>query len=193
VPENETLSCSGVEASRWRLIIEVITAGESDESLFDQIQTALYQGLRRAREQMAKRGVTLQALLEAALRSKGDLRRLVVQTRGHDYAQVLEQTATAFSGGSLLELVAEYLHALWDRVHGNIREQLIQADRLAACPGFLLRFDKLQPRVEAMLDQLARRLAENPSRIPPKPRRRGESSTLAERLKQSMLNGRVPE
>lgn len=158
--ENETITIDGRTASRWRPVRDRISSGESLSDCFADIQDQFYQGLRRACRLMAKRGVPLDCLLTTALERPEDLETLVRQTRNEDYACLLLEVVRNQSFLSLEHLTPAWLSAVLDSVRDSLQLDLNGHSMDTAFNG----------KIDAMLDRMARLIAQNPSRIPPRPR-----------------------
>jgi hypothetical protein len=186
--ENESLDLFSPDANRWKKVLRAITDNQPNEAVARQILDAFYDGLRRACKQMAKLGVKLSDLLEAA-RSPEDLRRLVIQAQGHSYVRSFEQVAVCFTGGSREVLLTAYLRAIWGKVHDQICSVIEPAASDASPSGPHAQLGNLQGEIDAMIGRLAQKLADDPSQIPAKPRRRKgtPAPSLPERLSQSLL------
>lgn len=158
MPENETLDVK--TADRRLPIRDRLDRGESIIDILDDIEVALYRAVQRGLKQWKDRSVDPAALFDAAADGSEALPILLGKLKSDDFARLLGSVADE----PCLDrdgLIHRWVYAVWDRVR-----DLIQLDRREATrqPDFI-------GRVGRMLDRLARRLAEDPSKAPPRPRR----------------------
>jgi hypothetical protein len=88
--ENESLDLAN--SRRWQSAHHSVRQGKSSQEVAGKVERSLYGGLRAAFKEFAKKGVSLKDFL-AARRDPHALHELVKKMRGHDYAQLFEETA----------------------------------------------------------------------------------------------------
>jgi hypothetical protein len=145
---------------------------------FPNIQEQFYRTLRGARSHWNERGVSLERMLDTAMHRPDELERMVRQTGYQDAARWLLEVVRCQQFLSLEQLVRAWLTAVWDFVRGQIQLDICEQPPSA----------EFDARIRAMLDRLARLIAENPTRIPkrlPSPRDRPDD--LDDTLGHSLL------
>lgn len=177
--ENETLTIDGATASRWRPVRQRLWAGTPASDCFADIEREFYRGLRSACSIWVRRGVTLEGLLTAALDRSADLEALFILTGHQPYAGVLLEVARSQPFLSLEGLVLAWLGAVWDSIRDQLCLDLAAGSPTAAFAASL----------RAMLCRLARLIAANPNRVPPRPPRRpsDERDDLDDLLNRDLL------
>lgn len=179
MPENETLMGDRRSASRWRLVRERLDQGATPLELFPEIEKLFYRSLQKVWECWRTRDVDPARLFNAALDDPSALRVLIKQLSFDPNARLLRDVSIASQCAGIEQLICKYLSAAWGGVETQIGLH---------CHGESQSVEFTQ-KVQRMLNRIAQRLIENPSRIPNRPQRDERPPDLDTQLSESLLQG----
>lgn len=174
--ENETLYQETGNASRWCPLRDRLAEGEALSAMLPDLEKDLYLALRRVWKGWKQRGVEPEQLLNAAVNDPLGLRELVKRTGNDDFAQLLKDCVAGESNPDREMVVRSFLNSFWD----HVRDHLQLDCREDGVPASFL------DGVDQILDRMTRGLLKNPSRIPPRPPRKGPPPDIDDFLGQSL-------
>jgi hypothetical protein len=176
MPENETLFLETGNASRWCPLKARVAAGEALNAILPTLADEIYLALRWAVRWWKRRGVLPEQLFAAAVNDPTTLRALVNRTGNEDCAQLLQDCTAGEVNPDRETVLRSFLDSFWEHVRGHLQ---LDCREGGVPPSFL-------DDVGQILDRIARGLLRNPSRIPPRPPRKGPPPDIDDFLGQSL-------
>jgi hypothetical protein len=167
--ENEKLDIN--ISPRWQRVCRAFRQGESQVEMEQRMRRNLHAFVRRSIRNIAAKGVRLGEMLHVASACPGELPELLRRCRQHDFACLIADNAEPEITKE--ELLQRTMNALWNRLADQIACELVPC---TAWPNFTdcyERLDQLRNSVQADLERIANRLAQDPEwepRVPPRRR-----------------------
>jgi hypothetical protein len=182
MPENESLDL--VDSRRWQTAGKAVRHGRSSQEIARTVKRCLFAGWRAALKELGKKGVSLKDFL-ASRHDPHRLQELVKQASGHDYAVVLRDTNFVEQSVSDEVYLESCLWTSWEKVRDQIAQAVVPCDRWPAYPVLQTHLCEVRDQIAADVQGLAAKLAEDPTRLPP--RRIGERDSTVAMLNESLL------
>jgi hypothetical protein len=187
VAENESLDLGTRNARRWDKVHNAICEGKPAEIVARLAGKELYAALRRTLKQMAKSGVPIDHFLQAR-GSPDALRSLVKKAKGHDYAQLLADTAVAEKSCDWEGVIRAFVENIRDKVFDQL---LVHSNGDRTLVDGQICVNEAAHQLEPDIQRIARNLANNPTWVPKLAGKRGsvKVNPTEEMLPMSLIKG----
>lgn len=190
--ENESLNLDNPYGRRWAILADLIRRGEPFDKVARRVRRALYKGLRISLKQFVEYGITLEMLLQGR-HSPQLLRQFVRQIEGHDYIRLFADIANASPELGTQGLLDAFVVGIWETVEDKIAHRVVGSNGLTSFTDVRGYLDQVAEQVKPDVDNIARRLSENPSWKPKMPSgaKDQQADTTVEMLSMSLLGSQA--
>jgi hypothetical protein len=153
------------DSRRWQSVYHSVREGKSSQVVGGKVERSLCGGLRAAFKEFTKKGVSFKDLL-AARHDAHALHELVKKTRGHDYAQLLEETAQAEKVASDNTFVESYVWAIFDKMSDQTAQAVVPCENWQSFPDLNRHLYEVREEIAPAVQRIAENLAEDPEWLP---------------------------
>jgi hypothetical protein len=187
--ENESLDLGSPRAGRWFAVLNAVRKGDSCQKVGIITRKTLSRAIRVVITQFEQYGVTTADFL-VNRHSPETLRKLIRQTKGHPYAELLVSVLYA-NPASDTECLHQWVNAALDKVFDQIRIRAGGSDLFPSFHDIRSFLGEVRSEVRDTLETMAANLRVDPHWKPSVRGKKGEPKvdTTAEMLSMSLVGG----
>jgi hypothetical protein len=191
--ENESLDLKSPHAKRWYAVLDAARRGKPSQEVGTITRETLRKAVRKALTQFEKYGVTTVDFLDNR-GSLQTLRRLIRQTKGHPYAELLVDVLDSNPAATRTGCLNQWLHGILDRVFDQLSLRLGGSGTFPSFYNTGSFFREVRSEVRGDLERIAINLIDNPYWKPSVGGKKGEPKTdvTVELLSMSLVGGAKP-
>ena len=190
--ENESLDLGSSTARRWDEVSEDFRNGTPWEKIAPKITRKLHEALRKVFKRLEQKGVSFEQLLNAR-GSPEALNELVRNTGNQPYA-VLFRDVCATAGDNTTEaqgVVNDFLWSVLETITDQIEMRTVAPSRTFV--DLQIGKNEVNQLIEADVNRLSQKLAENPAKVPARVGKKGsKSDPTSEMMPMSLLGSQKP-
>ncbi len=188
--ENESLDLKSPNAMRWFAVLKAARDGASAQKVGSIARERYQRAMQKVQRQFEKYGVTTADFVNCR-NSPQELRKLLRQAKGHEYAELFISVLQSNPSAPATECLSQWGHAVLDKMFDQIGHSLAGSERFQSFPQTRSFFRHVRQEVRADIERIAIELAKDPrARISARTSRGvPKADTTAELLPMSLVGG----
>lgn len=168
--ENESLDLGS--SPRMRRVLDAVRNGSTSSEVASKLATALIGGLRSALKQFQRNGVTLADLLKRRDCPQA-IRMLVRKVRGHIYARLFAEAATA-SGPTDRDCLSGWIDSVLDKFSDQICHRVAGSEHYPTVEDVQTFAAEVRDHIHPVVERLVTKFAQDPNSLPRQTPKKGD-------------------